>query len=670
LTARLLPGRAASLLQSRAAALSPAHLTIKGESDPGRPGLFDLAVLTIDGRLGATRGTMRLAQAADDPEVSEATVLLDAPEAAALARQIGLTVLPLRGLGKGRVAGTARGRLGAPWTGRVEATFAGTTMNLDGILGLDGMLAGDPDRPAFSGNVKVSSADAVPLLQLLALSLPDISARLPVDFGGKLDWTPISWRLDRLAGSVNGGAISGRLSRPTNAPTVQGALTADRLPIQTIAQTILGPEQPTKVGTIWSDANFGKPLSDPPQMNLDLKAARLDVSDTLAGRDASLHLSLAPGALGIDRLSMRLAGGRVDGSVTLRREEDNVAFSGRLAFDNVAIDRPAFGTALTGSLEFASSGRSEAAIAGGLAGAGEIGLSNVRLNGLDPQALPRVLALSDEEKLDVDAKAVDAALARELDRAPFKTNTEAYYDAALASGVLKLSPRSAYSTGPMRTSLQTTFDTRSFGLNVPVDITLAAIPRDWVGPAPQISVTLAGLLGQPVRRIESGAFVAGLTARVVQREADRIASLEFDIKERAFFNRRLKWDRARQEERDREAAEQARAEQERIEQERRAEQERRDQERRAAVEAEAAQRRAAAEADATQKRAAAETEAAQRRAATEAEAARRRAESAPAAPTGTTNPFLRIQPPPAPGTVAPSFRAPAASQDPSAAGRY
>jgi regulator of protease activity HflC (stomatin/prohibitin superfamily) len=222
----------------------------------------------------------------------------------------------------------------------------------------------------------------------------------------------------------------------------------------------------------------------------------------------------------------------------------------------------------------------------------------------------------------------------------------------------------------MRTSLQITFDTRSFGLNVQADITLAAIPRDWVGPAPQITVPLAGLLSQPVRRIESGAFVAGLTARVVQREADRIASLEFDIKERAFFNRRLKWDRARQEERDREAAEQARAEQERIEQERRAEQERRDQERRAAAEAEFAQRRAAAEAEATQRRAAAEAEAAQRRAATEAEAARRRAESAPAAPMGTTNPFLRIQPPPAPGTVGPSFRAPAANQDPSAAGRY
>jgi hypothetical protein len=211
----------------------------------------------------------------------------------------------------------------------------------------------------------------------------------------------------------------------------------------------------------------------------------------------------------------------------------------------------------------------------------------------------------------------------------------------------------------MRTSLQPTFDTRSFGLNVQADITLAAIPRAWTGPAPQISVTLAGLLTQPVRRIESGSFVAGLTARVLQREADRIASLEFDIKERAFFNRRLKWDRARQEERDRAAAEQARAEQERIEQERRA-----------AAEAEAAQRRVMEGEAAARRRGEQERLEQERRATAEAEAARRRAESAPAVPTGTTNPFLRTQPPPLPGTLAPNFRAPAANQDPTAAGRY
>jgi uncharacterized protein involved in outer membrane biogenesis len=658
LVARLAPSRAAALLQSRAGVLSPAHLTIRGESDPGRPGVFGLNVLTVDGNLGATRAMMRLAQAPDDPQASEATIVLEAPEAAALARQIGATVLPLRGLGKGRLAATVRGRPGAEWSGLLNASFAGTTANLDGTLGLDAMLSGDAGRPVLSGNLKVTSADTAPLLQLLALTPPDMTARLPVDVAGRLDWSPAAWRVNELAGTINGGAISGELSHPMNAAAIQGSLVVDRLPIQTLARTILGPEQPLRAGASWTNTAFGQPLADPPRMELNLKSARVDLSDTLSASDASLHLALAPGGLAIDRLSMRLANGRVEGNLALRREEANVALSGRLAFDHAAIDKPAFGMGITGSVEFASSGKSEAAVAAGLAGGGEIELANVRVNALDPMAVPRVAALAEDEKISVEPKEIDAALSRELDRAPFQANGELPYDVAIASGVVRLSPRSAYSNGPTLTSLQAAFDVRNFGMNVQADISLTALPRGWTGPAPQISVAWTRLLSQPARRIDSSTFVAALAARAAQREADRIQSLEFDIKERAFFNRRLKWDRARQEERDREAAEQARAEQERIDQERRAEQERIDRERRAAAEAETARRRAAAEA-------------AQRRAAAaEAESARRGAESAPVAPAGTDNLFLRPQPVPAPGTIAPYFRAPAPYQDPSAAGRY
>jgi hypothetical protein len=212
---------------------------------------------------------------------------------------------------------------------------------------------------------------------------------------------------------------------------------------------------------------------------------------------------------------------------------------------------------------------------------------------------------------------------------------------------LRLSPRSVYAIGQTRIGMQPAFDLRNFGLDVQSDVTLAALPRGWTGPAPQISVAWTRLLSQPRRQIVSGPLVAALTARALQREADRIASLEFDIKERAFFNRRLKWDRAREDERERAAAEQARAEQERVEQERRAEQERRDQERRAEQEHRDQERRAA-----------------------ESEAARRRAESIPA-PTPPPNPFIsRAAPTPVPGLIAPKFRAPTADQDPSAAGRY
>ena len=51
---------------------------------------------------------------------------------------------------------------------------------------------------------------------------------------------------------------------------------------------------------------------------------------------------------------------------------------------------------------------------------------------------------------------------------------------------------------------------------------------------------MKGPVDASTREIDSGLFVAGLAAEAIARETDRIAALELDIRERAFFNRRLK----------------------------------------------------------------------------------------------------------------------------------
>jgi hypothetical protein len=51
---------------------------------------------------------------------------------------------------------------------------------------------------------------------------------------------------------------------------------------------------------------------------------------------------------------------------------------------------------------------------------------------------------------------------------------------------------------------------------------------------------LRGPIEAPVREIDSSLLVAGLSAQAIARETERIADLDSDIRERAFFNRRLK----------------------------------------------------------------------------------------------------------------------------------
>jgi hypothetical protein len=65
----------------------------------------------------------------------------------------------------------------------------------------------------------------------------------------------------------------------------------------------------------------------------------------------------------------------------------------------------------------------------------------------------------------------------------------------------------------------------------------------WSGPPPSAAVTVDNALDAPKRQIDVSALSAALAAQAIARESDRISTLEADIRERAFFNRRLKGER-------------------------------------------------------------------------------------------------------------------------------
>ena len=56
-------------------------------------------------------------------------------------------------------------------------------------------------------------------------------------------------------------------------------------------------------------------------------------------------------------------------------------------------------------------------------------------------------------------------------------------------------------------------------------------------------MTIDNALEAPKRQIDISALSAALAAQAIARETDRISTMEADIRERAFFNRRLKGER-------------------------------------------------------------------------------------------------------------------------------
>jgi hypothetical protein len=73
-----------------------------------------------------------------------------------------------------------------------------------------------------------------------------------------------------------------------------------------------------------------------------------------------------------------------------------------------------------------------------------------------------------------------------------------------------------------------------------IELAATASGKPGSGPPPTVAVALTGSLDTPTRRIEAAPLAAGLAVQAIASETERISALEADIRERAYFNRRLK----------------------------------------------------------------------------------------------------------------------------------
>lgn len=545
---RIAPSAAAQKLIERAGALSPAKLAFEARATgAAKDSVFAPDTLAIRGVMGATKIAAKIDRPADSGGKLVATASLDAPEVSALLRQFGVQAPPLAGLGRGAVDLRAEGDWSGGFAGAATASLAGADLTWRGrALG--------PEATA-SGALTLKSANLLPLLAAFGVVSRDASGRASADLSADLTWRGGEARLARLKGVAAGSAVSGALTYqaappPAEAatpgappadppPQIQGALTLDRLPLGALAALALGPTQPAKAGQPWSDLKFSPTVANPPSTDVALTIGSLDLINGLAAHDASIRLKIGPTATALDDVSMRVAGGAVSGHATLRRDGATAAIAGRIALDSIALDRAGLNAKLAGAIDFAATGQSEAALVAGLAGSGHIELAGAELPRLDPGALDRVVAAAQASGFDIQNADINHMLAVEMDRKPMKIADQGA-PAALSAGVLRIGPLAAADQAG-DAKVQASLDLRSFDLDIRAAISEKQAPKQfWSGPPPAIAVALKGRVGALARDIDAASLANGLEAQAIAREIERIAEFEADVRERAFFNRRLK----------------------------------------------------------------------------------------------------------------------------------
>ena len=300
----------------------------------------------------------------------------------------------------------------------------------------------------------------------------------------------------------------------------------------------LGVAPSSKAGVRWSDAKFAPALLKSPPADIGVKIAALDLSEGAPARNFAARLRLAADKLDLDDMAMDVAGGRASGRLTVRRQGPTAAVTGKIGLEGVAVERPALRGRLGAWLEFAGTGDSANAILGGLVGQGDLKLSGATIPHLDPNALNRVMAKTEAPDAPIDETNIAHSLSLELDRQPLAL-PDANATAILNSGVLRVGP--VHLAEPNGSAVATgEFDLRSLSLGIRAVFEDAHAGKFWSGPPPSVAVSLRGGLDGLQRDIDASSLAAGLAAQAIALESDRIAALEADLRERAYFNRRLK----------------------------------------------------------------------------------------------------------------------------------
>ncbi len=346
--------------------------------------------------------------------------------------------------------------------------------------------------------------------------------------------------LQRAEDAVDGPAGA----QPPAPAALTGDLSFDRLRFADLAALALGPPQPARRGQGMVGGEIRRAAAGPARRRR--AGPRRDAEPYRRARRAGL-LDQPPFRQGAARSRRRSpcrstaapsrATRRCGAAARPRRS------TGRWRSSPSPSTRPGFSGRIGGRLDFASTGRSPAALIAGLAGGGTAEFAGAALARSDPAALERVVGggagargrdRRDQRRLPVrrrarqrrarDPRRSGAARAERRDdqARPDRLSSSARRgdaDCELRPRAARRSRRGSRSRSGDRPQVLVGADRRAR------------------------SSTVEDALDAPKRRIDVAALAAGLATQAIARESDRIATLEADIRERAFFNRRLKGER-------------------------------------------------------------------------------------------------------------------------------
>ncbi len=527
LLAAALPGsEVARLAETAAPVLGPAML--EGTVAATAGGDATAARIAIQGSAGGTTVSGSLAFDGRVDRWREATLDLETelkgPNGLRLMRQLGIAVPEARDAGLGSLTFSAKGKPATGLATSLAAELGPTRLSVSGTASTPA--AGEAEAAL---KVSVASPDVGPILALSGNPIADLLDATPVDLAADVTVTGPELHLASLFGWVAEAPVSGDVSIDFSpaVPAVSGRLALQAASFAELGELALGP------GTLalpivdsrnpWPEAPFGPSALDGIDGDLALTVGKVDLGNGLSIDDAAFALRASASGIGFDGITGTLAGGRLAGSVVVKRDlEGTAAVSGTVKLEGAdagaLVWRAGDQAVLSGTgsfdLEANATGRTVAGLVSSLAGGGSFAVADGRIRSFNPNAFPAVIAaadagkeLPDDKILSLFTAAVDAG------DLPFQRLEGTF---TLAGGTMR-APSIQASGGPAEIAGTATVDLPHHSLSSDWTLTAGDVERSAGSPPPQATLQFRGDINRPTRRIDIAAFSNFLGIRSFER---------------------------------------------------------------------------------------------------------------------------------------------------------
>jgi large subunit ribosomal protein L24 len=529
---QVFPGEASHGLRRRAAHLAPALLVGTLSNDDSD----DSYRMEAEGRLAGTTVKAGGALVTRNDLDLDLTLALDNPDGVALGRQLfagsgsGASTLP--GMMRLNLKGNLRG---AVLLG-LETGLAGTTSRIDGHIRLF-----QPFAP-FEGVMTAHAPDlaaAAPVLGLdPALAPANIGLRASARIEGNLRHVAFYELRMLLGGMPIQGEIAFRLA---DGGKIAGQIKLPAVDLGMLAGVAFGRVQMPLAGEGWSAEMLSKPFSLPLAGDLWIEAERGIIDATTRLEAPKFVLRFEPNAVGIEYGEARLAGGRLTGEVSLKRIGVAGYLTARAGFKDINIARlwPLGPTAaVEGEMQLAGRGESMAKVVQSLSGNGNVRLRQFTLAGFDPGGLGRLLAVPLDKLGALEAANISKRLETELAAGPLSA-ADLRLNAVAIDGSLRLAG-AVFEQAGVRLEGGGSLDLVRRSIDARLSVMSTEAPSGWRGVPPQFTAQWRGPVAGAGRSLAVDTLVSSLLATALNRDIERNDIFEQDMRERSFFNRRLR----------------------------------------------------------------------------------------------------------------------------------